>query len=224
LLGPPLQALGGGESTEPRVESAEPGVEAAEPGVEATKPDIEATEPDIDGVRSRGQGVDAAAEPFLADPERGPQDGELQASHDDDQAAEGGGGGDQLGGGHVCSLTRAHADGKSCPKGVDSAAVGRSQCKIPDMDVRVGKRAQVVIPAVLRRRMGVTDGDLLHAEVDDQGRLILERVHPDPVQRLADAGRGLWGGDDPVKEQRALRDDWESAVQVLALDATIGSA
>jgi bifunctional DNA-binding transcriptional regulator/antitoxin component of YhaV-PrlF toxin-antitoxin module len=32
------------------------------------------------------------------------------------------------------------------------------------MDVRVGLRAQVVIPAALRKKMGVEDGDLLHAE------------------------------------------------------------
>ena len=77
------------------------------------------------------------------------------------------------------------------------------------MDVRVGKRAQVVIPAVLRRRMGVKDGDLLHADLDDQGRLVLERVEPDPLRRLSDAGRGLWHGDDPVQAQRALRSEWK---------------
>ena len=77
------------------------------------------------------------------------------------------------------------------------------------MDVRVGKRAQVVIPAELRRKMGVVDGDLLHAELDEQGRLVLERVELDPLRRLSDAGRGLWHGEDPVGEQRALRDEWQ---------------
>ena len=76
------------------------------------------------------------------------------------------------------------------------------------MEVRVGKRAQVVIPAALRRRMGVSDGDLLHAEVDEQGRLVLERVDPDPVARLVDAGAGLWSGVDAVDHQRAQRDAW----------------
>lgn len=76
------------------------------------------------------------------------------------------------------------------------------------MNVRVGKRAQVVIPAALRRQMGVSDGDLLHAEVDEQGRLILERVDPDPVARLAGAGAGLWSDVDAVEHQRALRDEW----------------
>lgn len=76
------------------------------------------------------------------------------------------------------------------------------------MDVRVGKRAQVVIPAVLRHQMGVSDGDLLHAEVDDRGRLILQRTGTDPVDRLIAAGTGLWSGEDGVPAQRALRDEW----------------
>lgn len=76
------------------------------------------------------------------------------------------------------------------------------------MDIRIGKRAQVVIPAELRRRMGVTDGDLLHVDLDEHGRLVLERVEPDPLRRLSDAGRGLWHRQDPVSEQRELRADW----------------
>lgn len=76
-----------------------------------------------------------------------------------------------------------------------------------DVDVRVGKRAQVVIPAVLRRKMGVHDGDLLHAELDERGRLILEKVPDDPFERLVAAGRDLFVGD-PLQLQEALRDDW----------------
>lgn len=72
----------------------------------------------------------------------------------------------------------------------------------------MGKRAQVVIPAELRRRMGVRDGDLLHAELDEQGRLVLERVDPDPLARLASAGQSLWAGVDPVEQQRELRAEW----------------
>lgn len=77
------------------------------------------------------------------------------------------------------------------------------------MNVRVGKRAQIVIPAVLRQSMGVKDGDLLDARLDDDGRLVLERVDPDPLRRVVEAGRGLWAGDDPVQEQRALRAEWD---------------
>lgn len=66
-----------------------------------------------------------------------------------------------------------------------------------------------MIPAQLRRRMGLRDGDILHAELDEAGRLVLERVEADPLLRLNAAGRGLWHGVDPVAEQRALRADWE---------------
>ncbi len=78
-----------------------------------------------------------------------------------------------------------------------------------DMDVRVGSRAQVVIPAALRRQMGVTDGDLLHAEVDEQGRLILQKIPSHPLERLLSAGRDLFEGD-PVEIQRVLREDWDA--------------
>lgn len=74
------------------------------------------------------------------------------------------------------------------------------------MDVRVGQRAQVVIPAELRRRMGVRDGDVLHAELDEQGRLVLEKVDPDPVARLLQAGRGLYD-TEAVAYQRELREE-----------------
>lgn len=76
------------------------------------------------------------------------------------------------------------------------------------MDVRLGKRAQLVIPAALRRQMGISDGDLLHAEIDEHGRLVLERIETDPVDRLAAAGAGLWSDVDAVDHQRALRDEW----------------
>ncbi len=77
------------------------------------------------------------------------------------------------------------------------------------MYVRVGKRAQIVIPAVIRRSMGVSDGDVLDAHLDDEGRLVLERIDPDPLRRLGEAGRGLWHGADPVGEQRAFRAEWD---------------
>lgn len=75
------------------------------------------------------------------------------------------------------------------------------------MEVRVGQRAQVVIPAALRRRMGVSDGDTLHVEIDDRGRLILEKVEADPLLRLMHAGAGLYAGQDALAYQRGLRED-----------------
>ena len=76
------------------------------------------------------------------------------------------------------------------------------------MDIRVGKRAQMVIPATLRRQMGIEEGDLLHAEIDDEGRLVLERVDADPLAQLRQVARGVWQGHDPVEHQRELRAEW----------------
>lgn len=39
------------------------------------------------------------------------------------------------------------------------------------MDIRVGKRAQVVIPAGVRAALGIAEGDVLRLEVDERGRL-----------------------------------------------------
>lgn len=76
------------------------------------------------------------------------------------------------------------------------------------MDIRIGKRAQMVIPAALRRRLGVDEGDMLRAEIDDAGRLILEPVPSNPVERLRRAGAGIYDDIDAVREQRRLRDEW----------------
>ena len=75
--------------------------------------------------------------------------------------------------------------------------------------VRVGKRAQMVVPAVLRRRLGIEEGDVLQADIDDQGRLVLEVVPADPVERLRRAGDGMYGRSDGVEEQDRLRSDWD---------------
>ena len=75
--------------------------------------------------------------------------------------------------------------------------------------VRVGKRAQMVVPAVLRRRLGIEEGDVLQADIDDQGRLVLEVVPADPVERLRRAGAGMYGGRDGMEEQERLRSDWD---------------
>ncbi len=44
--------------------------------------------------------------------------------------------------------------------------------------------------------MGFYDGDLLVAQLDEGGRLVLSSVEADPLRRLTEAGRGLWQGGD----------------------------
>ncbi len=76
------------------------------------------------------------------------------------------------------------------------------------MDVKVGKRAQVVIPAAVRHRLDIREGDTMRLEVDDEGRLVLERLPRDPLERLREVGARYYAGVDAVDEQRALRDEW----------------
>ena len=77
------------------------------------------------------------------------------------------------------------------------------------VDIRVGKRAQIVIPVEIRKRLGVEEGDLLHAEIDAHGRIVLEPVPQDPLERLKRAGAGLYAGVDAVEAQRRIRDEWD---------------
>jgi AbrB family looped-hinge helix DNA binding protein len=76
-------------------------------------------------------------------------------------------------------------------------------------DIYVGKRAQLVIPAEIRRRLDIREGDTLRLEVDEQGRLVLEPLPRDPVARLRQAGARIFDGVDGVEEQRRLRAEWE---------------
>jgi len=50
---------------------------------------------------------------------------------------------------------------------------------------------------------------VLQADIDDQGRLVLEVVPADPVERLRRAGAGMYGGRDGMEEQERLRSDWD---------------
>jgi len=58
-------------------------------------------------------------------------------------------------------------------------------------DIRVGKRGQIVLPAALRRELGIEDGSKLAVRADDEGRIVLEPVPSDPIRRFIEAGRGV---------------------------------
>lgn len=76
-------------------------------------------------------------------------------------------------------------------------------------DVLIGKRAQVVIPVSVRTRLGLREGDRLHLEVDDRGRIVLERLSDDPVDRLQRAGSSCFRDVDAIDYQRGLRGEWD---------------
>ena len=75
--------------------------------------------------------------------------------------------------------------------------------------IRVGKRAQVVIPVALRREMGIGEGDTLLASLDECGQLVLKPVPSDPIERFRAAGRKFYEGVDVDAYVRELREEWE---------------
>lgn len=77
-------------------------------------------------------------------------------------------------------------------------------------DVRIGKRGQVVIPAEVRRSLGLAEGDLLQLTVSDEGQeLGLKRIPSDPVERLRRAAARFYEGVDVDAYIDGLREEWE---------------
>lgn len=74
------------------------------------------------------------------------------------------------------------------------------------MDVVVGKRGTIVIPAEMRKALGICEGQKLFVIVED-GDIVLHRVSSDPLERLREAGGNVFNGVDGVSYQRALRDE-----------------
>jgi AbrB family looped-hinge helix DNA binding protein len=79
----------------------------------------------------------------------------------------------------------------------------------PRAYIRLGSRGQVVIPAEMRKFMGLCEGDTFHATIDKDGQLILRKVPTDPIERLREAAGGAFDGIDATAWVRALRDEWD---------------
>ncbi|MGH2357586.1 MAG: AbrB/MazE/SpoVT family DNA-binding domain-containing protein [Candidatus Limnocylindria bacterium] len=78
------------------------------------------------------------------------------------------------------------------------------------LSVKVSSRHQIVVPAEVRRKLGIKAGDRLAVKVHD--RAIVLRPSGSAVDRLYGAGQGLYG-PDPVAYVRALRDEWEERLE-----------
>ncbi len=79
-----------------------------------------------------------------------------------------------------------------------------------DIDVRIGKRGQVVIPAIVRRRLRLRSGDLLNLIVDeDWPRLVLAPVPAHRLERFREAAAKFYEGIDVDDAINQLRDEWE---------------
>lgn len=64
-----------------------------------------------------------------------------------------------------------------------------SHMKSRSYPIRVGERGRVVLPAPLRRELGVNDGDQLLLVLDDEGLRVVK------ASDAAAAGRGMFADD-----------------------------
>jgi len=80
-----------------------------------------------------------------------------------------------------------------------------------DIEVRIGKRGRVVIPAEVRRRLHLRDGDVLALTIDeDQNRLELQPVPLYRIERFRQVAAKYYEGVDVDAALNQLRDEWES--------------
>jgi AbrB family looped-hinge helix DNA binding protein len=82
--------------------------------------------------------------------------------------------------------------------------------------VHLGERGRLVIPAEVRRRMGVKRGDLLALDLDDQGKLLEVRTAADVARSARGLLRDLAPGVDLTTE--LIEDRREEARREAAAD------
>ena len=73
--------------------------------------------------------------------------------------------------------------------------------------VKIGTKHQIVVPASVRRELGVGPGDQLLLEVRD-GVIVLAPEPTDPLDALRGLGRDIWEGTDAQEYVNQLRDEW----------------
>ena len=70
----------------------------------------------------------------------------------------------------------------------------------------VSSKAQIVLPAEIRRALGIRAGDRLEISVEGE-RIVLERAPGSDVAALAELGGELWAGY--ADELAEARDAWD---------------
>ena len=75
--------------------------------------------------------------------------------------------------------------------------------------VRMGKRGIVVLPAAVRRQVGINEGDELIVEADIYGGIHILKKPRDYAQYMRNLGKEVWQGIDPVEYVRKERESWE---------------
>ncbi len=73
--------------------------------------------------------------------------------------------------------------------------------------VKVSKKFQIAIPAEVRRKLGIKQGDQLVIDVEGKHALLM-RVPDDPAAELAGLHAEIWAGVDPDEYVRREREAW----------------
>ncbi len=74
---------------------------------------------------------------------------------------------------------------------------------------KVGKRGALVLPAGIRKKCNIAEGDELIINACDSGVIYMVPRPHDYVKALKEAGNGLWSNEDPVSYIRKEREKWE---------------
>lgn len=71
---------------------------------------------------------------------------------------------------------------------------------------RLSSKSQIVIPAALRRSLGLKAGDLL--EIRQEGdSLVVRKVHRSALEELEHVGGGMWRGQ--AEALAGEREEWD---------------
>ncbi len=74
---------------------------------------------------------------------------------------------------------------------------------------KIGKRGTLVLPASIRKKHKIKEGDELIIDVSESGVIYLVPRPSDYVKALKEAGSGLWDTIGPVDYVRQEREKWE---------------
>lgn len=72
---------------------------------------------------------------------------------------------------------------------------------------RLSSKSQIVLPAEIRRRLGLRPGDMLHIE-EQNGRIVLQKAEGSAVRALEHCCSPLW--QQAEAELQALRNEWDT--------------
>jgi AbrB family looped-hinge helix DNA binding protein len=71
---------------------------------------------------------------------------------------------------------------------------------------KLSSKSQIVLPAKLRRKLGIKPGDLLEITAENE-TILLRKAPGSSVQELERCGSDIWRGYE--KELKGARDEWD---------------